>query len=92
MRTSLNEIKYIEQHLLGKSTVEDQLVFQAQLQINQDLKQKSEAQKLLYELIKLSGRNALIAEIQQVQRKLFNEKKFQSFQNQVASIFNKPRP
>ena len=87
MRTSLIEIKHIEDHLLKQLSPEEEVVFQANLLINKELTSNLEAQVQGYELIKSYGRKQLRLEIEAVQQKLFSAKEHKSFRDKILSIF-----
>ncbi|CAN5265270.1 hypothetical protein BH23BAC1_BH23BAC1_33790 [soil metagenome] len=88
MRTSLNEIKIIEDYLFQKIKEEDQLLFHAKLVLENDLKQKMLYQEKAYEVIKIFGRKKLKKEIASVEKKLFSQTKYTSFRNKILGIFN----
>lgn len=89
MRTSLNNIKEIEQYILGESSTEEKLVFEARLVLDDDLRQEVDAQKTAYHLIRQYGRDALRQEIQRIQVRLFTESQFIAFRKKIENIFGR---
>lgn len=88
MRTSLSEIKNIEDYLLDQQQPEDKLVFEARMILNKDLQQKTEQQHQLYKLVRLYGRKKLRQEIEAVQQKLFSDSVHHKFRHTILNIFN----
>jgi hypothetical protein len=87
MRTSLNEIATIEDHLLQKQQPGESLLFEAKMILDDDLHQKVQFQQKSYTLIKQYGRKNLKAEIEAVHQQLFTEPKHQTFRQKIAQIF-----
>ncbi len=87
MRTSLNEIEQIEQHLLGQASNEESLLMEAKISLNPDLAQKVSMQQESYALVREYGRKKLRAEIGQVERKLFEYPGFKSFRQRIFDLF-----
>lgn len=87
MRTSLNEIKQIEDYLSGRMVTSDMTLFEASLVTNKSLKQKVDWQRQTYDLVKSYGRRKLGAEISMVEDKVFTDRKFTRFQKSVLQIF-----
>jgi hypothetical protein len=85
MRTSLIEIKKIEEHILNQSSNEDALLFEAHLLLDSDLKDKLHWQKKTVELIHIYGRKRLKEELEQIHEQLFNSNA--SFRNKILSFF-----
>ncbi|MDN5201947.1 hypothetical protein QQ008_11250 [Fulvivirgaceae bacterium BMA10] len=89
MRTSLNEIKRIEAHVFKQSPTGDQLAFEAQLMLDNELRQKVQWQKKAYNLIHAYGREQLRSEIEAVHKKLFTTRKYDHFRQKILRIFNR---
>ena len=89
MRTSLNEIKLIDEHLFNNVTVEDALLFEAMRIINPALNQQLVWQQHTHTIMQQYSRKKLKAEIEAVHQKLFNDAKHQSFKQRVLSLFGK---
>jgi hypothetical protein len=87
MRTSLNEIKTIENHLFGQLPLEEALVFEAHLIINQDLREKLRWQEKTTQLIKRYGRQKLKEELELVHQQLFTTDR--GFRDKILSFFKK---
>ena len=90
MRTSLNEIKDMEDHLLGKSGPEEKTLFQARLILTEGLKENLAAQEECYLLIRDYGRKQLKQELAKVHQKLFCTSQYSSFRERILQMF-RPR-
>lgn len=88
MRTSLNEIREIEEFLFGQLPPEDALVFEACLSLNPEIVEKTKLQKKVYTLIKMYGRKKLREEVKAVEFNLFHKPEHQSFRNKMLRIFH----
>jgi hypothetical protein len=89
MRTSLNEIKAIEDHLFGYSHPADSLLFEAQMILNAPLRQKVTLQQSAYKTVELYGRKNLRAEIDAVHQKLTSQPEHQGFMQKLMRLFGK---
>jgi hypothetical protein len=89
MRTSLNEIKLIDEHLFKNGSTEDRLLFDAMLILNPMLRTEIVWQKKTHQLVQQYGRKKLKAEIEMVHQQLFHEPKHQSFRERILSLFSK---
>ena len=87
MRTSLNEIQYIEKHLLGQVPDEEALLLEVKMSLSSDLSQKVAIQEEAYSLIRRYGRKKLREEIAFVEKKLFRAPEFRSFRQRIFSLF-----
>jgi hypothetical protein len=87
MRTSLNEIKLIDDHLLGTSAPGDALLFDAMVILDNTLPEKVEWQKNAHTLVQQYGRKKLKAEIEAVHQKLFKESLHQPFAQKILRLF-----
>jgi hypothetical protein len=87
MRTSLNEIKLIDDHIFNQGSVEDALVFDAMLILNPELSKQVIWQKKTHAIVQQYGRKKLKAEIESVHQQLFNEPKYRSFRQRILRIF-----
>lgn len=87
MRTSLNKILAIENHLLQNALPGDRLVFEANMIIDPTLKGNVVAQQQTYGLIKAYGRKQLKFELEAVHQKLFNDPVHLSFAQKIRRIF-----
>lgn len=90
MKTSLNETRLIEAHLLGKAQAEERMLFEARLILEPDLKQNMYWQQKTYHSVKLYGRHQLKKEIEQVHQMLFSPvTPYQSFRQRILRLFNR---
>lgn len=89
MRTSLNEVQEIEQHVFRLAAPEDAFLFDAKLILNPDLRKRVQLQQQTYELIKAYGRNELKAEINRVHERLFNDSRESGFVRKIMGFFKK---
>ena len=89
MRTSLNEIREIEEHLLLRSRPDNSLLFEARLILDKDLREKLLWQKKTYAVIQLYGRRRLKNEIEAVHEKLFNEPAHEGLRNKIMKLFTR---
>ena len=87
MRTSLNEIKLIDDHLFGTAAVEDKLLLDALLILDAGMSVKIEQQKKIHFFIQQYSRKKMKAEIEAVHRQLFNEPLHQSFRQKILGLF-----
>jgi hypothetical protein len=87
MRTSLTEIKLIDDHLFGTSAPGDALLFDALLILDNTLPEKMEWQKSTHILVQQYGRKKLKAEIEAVHQKLFNESPHRHFAQKTRNLF-----
>ncbi|PWK80109.1 hypothetical protein LX99_00573 [Mucilaginibacter oryzae] len=89
MRTSLNEIKAIDDHLLKLSPPDEALLFEAKLIINPALREEVILQKQTLGLVVCYGRNALKTEIEAVHQKLFCQPEHSRFRQKIMRLFGK---
>lgn len=90
MRTSLNEIKQIEEHLFRKESSPDSLLMEVRLLLDDELSRKVDLQRQTYRLIKSYGRKKLKEEIAALDQQLFQAAKHQSFRDKIRRIFSNP--
>jgi hypothetical protein len=89
MRTSLNNIKLIDDHIFNTGAPEDALLFDALLIIDPGLSAQIAWQKHSHAIVHQYGRKKLISEIETVHNILFNEPAHQSFRQKILSLFSK---
>lgn len=89
MRTSLNEIKAIEDQLFNYSDPAGGLLFQARMILNADLRQNVALQQSAYQAVQQYGRKNLKAEIEAVHQKLMNEPQHCGFIQKLMRLFGK---
>jgi hypothetical protein len=87
MRTSLNEIKLIDEHLFNTGSTEDRLLFDAMLILNPSLPEQVMWQKNAHAIVQQYSRRKLKAEIEMVHQKLFDNSRLTSFRQKIFSIF-----
>ncbi len=83
----MNESQQLEHYLQSRLTAEDRLLMDARLIIDKGLQDKLQWQKKTYALIQAYGRKKLREEIEQLQERMFTEKRFQFFQLKIKNIF-----
>jgi len=88
MRTSLNEIKLIDDHLFNTGTTEDELLFDAMLILNPALQSQVMWQKKSHFIVQQYSRKKLRAEIKAAHQKLFNENRYKTFRNRIMHFFD----
>jgi len=89
MRTSLNNIKAIEDHLFGFNAPGDSLVFEVRMILNSSLRDEVQQQKDTYDIIRQYSRKQLKAEIAAVQNKLTHEPQHRGFMQKIINLFKK---
>jgi hypothetical protein len=87
MRTSLNEIKLIDDYLFNKIPQGDKLVFDARLILNPDLADGLLWQKQTHAIITRYSRKKLKAEIDNVHNQLFKNPEHKSFRQRILNLF-----
>jgi hypothetical protein len=87
MRTSLNNIKLIDDHLFNKNSVEDGLLFDALLILDPALSEQVSWQKKTHILVQQYSRKKLKGEIESAHLQLFNETAHQSFKRKILGLF-----
>ncbi|RQO70199.1 hypothetical protein DBR43_19385 [Pedobacter sp. KBW06] len=89
MKTSWNELRLVEDYLSAKGEPGDQLLFEARLILQPELKESLYWQKRTYGLIQQYGRQQLRSEIEKVHEKLFSAPEHQSFRQKILKLFRK---
>ena len=87
MRTSLNEIELIDDHLSGRLEPGEQLLFEAKVIVDPKLADDLYWQRRTLALVKLYGRKTLRAEIESVHQQLFSQPAHQSFRHRILKLF-----
>jgi hypothetical protein len=88
MRTSLNEIKLVDDYIFNRANVEDAVVFDAMLIINPGLSEQVMWQKRAHNIIQQYSRKKLKAEIEVVHQRLFSTSGHQTFRQKILGFFN----
>ena len=89
MRTSLNNIKAIEDYLLGNMAPCDALLFEANSLLDGELARSIQHQQNAYAIIRQYGRKSIRAEIMAVQQTLTIAPKHSGFMQRIANLFKK---
>jgi hypothetical protein len=89
MKTSWNELRLIEDYLSAAAEPADQVLFEARLILQPDLKNSVYWQERTYSLIQQYGRQQLRSEIAKVHETLFTAPEHQSFRQKVLGLFRK---
>lgn len=89
MKTSLNELRLIEQHLLTGLEDEESFLFEAKLILQPGLKEEVYWQHKTYQIIQEYGRQQLKAEIEKIHQTLFHTNAHQSFRRRIMRLFSK---
>jgi hypothetical protein len=83
----LNETKQIDDHLFGLAAPADALLFDANMILDSNLRDKVMLQRQSHVLIQQYGRKMLKAEIEAVHQNLFNNPERQSFADRMRRFF-----
>ena len=89
MRTSLNNIKAIDDYLLGHMAPGDTLLFEAYILLNSNLTDAIQQQQNTYAVIRQYSRQKIKAEIMVAQEKLANAPQHYGFMQRIANLFKK---
>ncbi len=89
MRTSLNNIKLIDDYLLGNLPTGEALLFEANTLLNNQLAEDVMLQKKTHNIIEQYGRQSIKAEIAAVQQTLATAPQYHGFMQRIANLFKK---
>lgn len=89
MRTSLNNIKAIDDYFSGCMAPGEALLFEANMLLNSDLTSDVEHQQSTYAMIRQYSRQKIKDEIVSVQKILANAPQHRGFMKGIASLFKK---
>ncbi|MDB5129881.1 MAG: hypothetical protein JWQ85_4113 [Mucilaginibacter sp.] len=89
MRTSLNNIKEVDDHLLGLSAPQDSLLFEAKIILNPELQLNVMWHKQTLNLVQQYGREQLCADIEAVHNKLFTRPEHLIFRQNILRFFKR---
>ncbi len=89
MRTSLNNIKAIDDYISGNMATGDKLLFEANLILNNDLVNDMQYQQKTYTMIRLYGRQKIKDEIAAVQKTFTTAPQHQNLIQRIAKLFKK---
>jgi hypothetical protein len=87
MRTSLNEIKRIDEYIFNNGTPGEALLFDAMLVLNPNLPEQVMWQKKTHAIIIEYSRKRLKAEIESVHNQLFVNPEHRTFRRRILSLF-----
>jgi hypothetical protein len=87
MRTSLNNIKAIDDYLLGSTPPGDRLLFEANLLLNKGLADDTEHQQNTYATIRQYGRRRIKEEIIAAQNILATAPQHSGFMQRILNLF-----
>ncbi|SEV95279.1 hypothetical protein SAMN05428988_0746 [Chitinophaga sp. YR573] len=87
MRTSLNNIKAIDDYLLGCMAPGDAVLFEANVLLNNDLINEIKHQQSAHEIIRQYGRQKIKDEIVAVQEKLAAAPQYLGYMQRIANLF-----
>jgi hypothetical protein len=90
MRTSLNNIKEADDHLLGLSAPQDSLLFEAKMIINPEAAIECNMwHKQTLNLVQQYGREQLRADMEAVHNQLFTLPEHQNFRQNILRFFKR---
>ncbi|MFD0766980.1 hypothetical protein ACFQZI_19130 [Mucilaginibacter lutimaris] len=89
MQTSLNNLKLVDDHLLGLATPQDKLLLDAHLILNPALHEDIYWHKQAHGMVQQYSRKQLRAEIEAVHQKLFNMPEDLSFRQKILRFFER---
>ena len=89
MKTSLDKLQLMEDCLLGRSSGEQQALFEAKLLLDSELREDTYWQRKTYGIIHECGRKQLRKELENVHRTLFTAPQHQSFRDKILGFFCK---
>jgi hypothetical protein len=90
MRTSLNNIKAIDDYLLGHMAPGEALLFEAKMLLNSSLVDDVRFQQSTYSIVRKYSRQSIKAEILAVQETLATAPEHRGFTQRIANLFKKP--
>jgi hypothetical protein len=83
----MSESEIIELYLTDKMHPADRIVMETRIILEDKLREKVSFQKKTYAMIQNYGRKMLRRELESVDRQLFSEKRYASFQQKIRNIF-----
>ncbi len=89
MRTSLNNIKTIDDYVSGRMAPDDALLFEANMLLNDDLRTEINDQQKTYAIIRQYSRKKVKGEIIAVQKIFTTASQYQGFMQRIANLFKK---
>lgn len=89
MKTSLNELQWTEDCLIGRVSGEHRALFEARLLLDPAFQEAARWQRKTYGIIRDHGRRQLRDELDRVHRELFTAPEHRSFREQVLDFFRR---
>ena len=89
MRTSLNNIKEIDDHVLGLAAPQDGLLFEAKMILNPELRLDVAWHRQTLKLVQQYGRKQLRADIEAAHQQLFTQPEHRSFRETILRFFKR---
>lgn len=89
MKTSSNNIRTIENYLLGRMSPADRFLFEAQLLINPTLRMDLYAQKKALALIRMYHRKKQKEELEVLHHQIFSNPAKAGFKQQISQLFKR---
>lgn len=87
MRTSLNRLKAIDDHIHHRLSPEDAILFEARLLVDPSLRDDTRLQISAYRIILLFGRRTLRRELRKIHHELFDPGENPAFRKSISNIF-----
>lgn len=88
MKTSLNELRLIEDYLLSDREDGENCLFGAKIILEPQLGEKVYWQKKTYQAVHHYGRKQLKLEIEKIHHTLFSTEEHQTFRQRIMRMFN----
>ena len=89
MRTSLNNIKTIDDYLLGRMAPGDALLFEANMLLNKELNNDMKHQQSTYAVIRQYSRQKIKDEIITAQKIFANAPQHRALMHRIINLFKK---
>jgi hypothetical protein len=87
MTTSPNNTQRIEQYLQGRLSSSEELLFEAWMIAQPELRTEVMLQEKVYRLIRMYHRKKLKEELEALHQRLFNDPRKRSFRQRIERIF-----
>lgn len=88
MRTSLSEIKHIEDFLAGRLSPQEMLLMRAKLLLDPSLRQNVSMLKATYTAVQMYGRRKMKSQLTIIHQKLFTDPGKQNYREQIFKLFS----
>jgi len=87
MRTSLNEIRLLEDYIQQRLPTEDKLLLEAKFILDEDLQERLSLQMRCYQLIQQYGREKTREQLQRVEQEIFSQPVHRRFVQKIKQYF-----